>query len=354
MAADPANPSSLLNPDYKVYGADTSFWSLELDFDKYKSAGATFVIIKALHGKNVDPYFIRNFSRARSAGVAVSSYQWLIPGSQLSIKDQVQTYAALLQDYPHDFVPWLDYEGGTGSADGSDFSAYVDLFRQSTGRDIGVYSGYGKLIEPRSAIPERYATMKFWIANYSVAFPRIPKPFTNWDFWQFTESMPAAAYGFPADGERAMDMNYFNGSLETFKAFCFPATGGTSDQQREQQIAWEVPQPTLVKGNTGIEVLKLQDLLVKFGFMTVAQVATGPGTFGPRTSASLINMQAALGLPTTGTYDDATRAAVIDRYYTEQPPIIFLLLLLRLPTTSLWKSSRCSTGAPCTHGTLPN
>ena len=76
MASD---PGGLLNPDYKVFGADTSFWSLELDFEKYKSAGATFVIIKALHGKNVDPYFIRNYARARSAGVYVSSYQWLVP-----------------------------------------------------------------------------------------------------------------------------------------------------------------------------------------------------------------------------------------------------------------------------------
>ena len=113
MAPDPSDPSSLLDPNYKVFGADTSFWSLELDFDKYKAAGASFVIIKALHGKNVDPYFIRNYSRARSAGVYVSSYQWLVPGSQLSIKDQVQAYAAILQDYPHDFVPWLDYEAGT-------------------------------------------------------------------------------------------------------------------------------------------------------------------------------------------------------------------------------------------------
>ena len=166
--------------------------------------------------------------------------------------------------------------------------------------------------------------MKFWVANYSVSFPRIAKPFTNWDFWQFTESMPAAAYGFPPDGERAMDMNYFNGSMETFLAFCFPSSAGTDEQQLERRIEWEVPKPTLVKGNTGIEVLKLQDLLVKFGFMTSAQLATGPGIFGPRTSASLINMQAALGCPPPGSYDDSTRTAVIARYYTEQPPPIIV------------------------------
>jgi N-acetylmuramoyl-L-alanine amidase len=117
-----------------------------------------------------------------------------------------------------------------------------------------------------------------------------------------------------------MDMNYFNGTMDTFLALCFPSSGGTTDEELERRIEWEVPKPTLVKGNTGIEVMKLQDLLVKFGFMTTAQLATGPGIFGPRTSAALINMQAALGLPTTGSYDDSTRTAVIARYYREQPP----------------------------------
>lgn len=34
------DPSGLLNPDYPVYGADTSFWTLEVDFDKYKVGGS--------------------------------------------------------------------------------------------------------------------------------------------------------------------------------------------------------------------------------------------------------------------------------------------------------------------------
>ena len=55
MSATADNSSGLLNPAYKVFGADTSLWSLEVDFEKYKAGGATFVIIKALHGVDLDP-----------------------------------------------------------------------------------------------------------------------------------------------------------------------------------------------------------------------------------------------------------------------------------------------------------
>jgi hypothetical protein len=70
-------------------------------------------------------------------------------------------------------------------------------------------------------------------------------------------------------------------------------------------------------------VLKLQDLLVRASFMTNGQVSRGPGTFGPRTKAALINLQAALGLPSSGLYDEATRSAVIARYYHADttPPV---------------------------------
>jgi hypothetical protein len=70
-------------------------------------------------------------------------------------------------------------------------------------------------------------------------------------------------------------------------------------------------------------VLKLQDLLVRQGFMANAQVAGGPGIFGPRTRTALTSMQAALGCAAGGVFDDVTRRAVLARYYVldASPPI---------------------------------
>jgi predicted chitinase len=53
----------------------------------------------------------------------------------------------------------------------------------------------------------------------------------------------------------------------------------------------------------------LQRALVKGGYMTQAEMNTGPGIFGPKTEAALKEFQAAHGVPATGYYGPKTRAA---------------------------------------------
>ena len=217
------NVAALLDPNYKVFGADTCLWSLEVDFERYKAAGASFVIIKALHGTTPDPYFKRNYAGARAAGLRISSYHWLLAERAAPVRDQVEAYAALLRDYPVDFVPWLDYEGEVGARD---LIRYVDLFLQTTGANLGLYSSFARLNDATPALPDRFSKLKLWIANYAGGFPAVPQPFKTWDMWQFTENFPGVGMGFPADGEQHADMNYFNGSPDTFRSFCDPGERG--------------------------------------------------------------------------------------------------------------------------------
>jgi len=70
------------------------------------------------------------------------------------------------------------------------------------------------------------------------------------------------------------------------------------------------PPPGLDKGDTGPKVKQLQDALVKLKYLTSAQVATGPGNFGPKTEAAVKKFQADHKLPTTGHYGELTHAAL--------------------------------------------
>ncbi|WNG26855.1 N-acetylmuramoyl-L-alanine amidase [Cystobacter fuscus] len=70
------------------------------------------------------------------------------------------------------------------------------------------------------------------------------------------------------------------------------------------------PPAGLEFGNRGPQVKQLQDALVKLGYMTKAQVATGPGIFGEKTKAAVTKFQADHKLPTTGYYGDLTHAAL--------------------------------------------
>lgn len=66
----------------------------------------------------------------------------------------------------------------------------------------------------------------------------------------------------------------------------------------------------LKQGARGSTVRALQDNLVRLGYLTRAQVNTGPGIFGPRTDAALRRFQSAQGLTSDGTFGPDTFKAL--------------------------------------------
>jgi N-acetylmuramoyl-L-alanine amidase len=70
------------------------------------------------------------------------------------------------------------------------------------------------------------------------------------------------------------------------------------------------PPAGLQQGDKGPQVKQLQDALVKLGYLTKAQQATGPGIFGNKTKAAVTQFQKDNKLPTTGYYGDLTHAAM--------------------------------------------
>jgi hypothetical protein len=71
-----------------------------------------------------------------------------------------------------------------------------------------------------------------------------------------------------------------------------------------------LPNKVLHEGAHETAVAHVQAGLEKLGFMTRAEVATGPGWFGKRTMAALKQFQARHHLPVTGAFDARTHAAM--------------------------------------------
>lgn len=82
----------------------------------------------------------------------------------------------------------------------------------------------------------------------------------------------------------------------------------------------KVPQVDLKRGSSGQNVKNLQTALVKLGFMTQAEMNTGPGTFGPRTEAALKKFQAKWGVSATGYFGPQSRAALTKALSGSKPP----------------------------------
>lgn len=83
-----------------------------------------------------------------------------------------------------------------------------------------------------------------------------------------------------------------------------------------------LPQMNLKPGDQGEDVQQLQEYLVSQGFMTQAEMDTGPGIYGPRTKAAVEKMQDSLGVDKSsgpGFFGPKTRAAMQSTVAPEEP-----------------------------------
>ena len=208
-------------PSYEVL-PDISHWTGVVDMD-VMATKTDAVIIKCLDGTVQSRYFVENHTGAKAKGIKVSAYQWLYPGNKVSIRKQAETLTDLLQQYPVDFGPFIDFEwttyGGQPANPGaSDLYGMLEYFNELNGYYPGIYTAKGYWDQYGNS--ESYWKDKIlWVANYDVSSPAVPSPWTSWTLWQYTPSGPAQEYGVDPEFQTAIDLNRFNGTREEYLAF---------------------------------------------------------------------------------------------------------------------------------------
>ncbi|MFL5320741.1 MAG: phage tail tip lysozyme [Myxococcaceae bacterium] len=86
--------------------------------------------------------------------------------------------------------------------------------------------------------------------------------------------------------------------------------GSSGSKAKPSGSSVRVPAENLKRGMKSTAVRDLQGALMKLGYLTKAQISTGPGTFGPRTEAAVKKFQSGHGISATGNYGPQTRAAL--------------------------------------------
>ena len=205
-----------------IIGPDVSFWQddnetpQQIDFVKMKANGAEFVIIRAGQNKWVDSDFAYNWKAAKAAGLPRGCY-WFWDSRYEPVKQAelwVRTMGGDFGELPM-FADFEEKYGGNFSG-WKNYLAFVECLEDLTDKEIGIYTAYYYFHEnvPAQAW-ERFGEYPLWVANYGVTTPKIPKAWKEWLFWQYTETGDGLAYGAESKG---IDLNYFNGSSETFRA----------------------------------------------------------------------------------------------------------------------------------------
>lgn len=134
-------------------GIDVSKWNQEIDWDRVKSAGVEFAVIRvgyrgASTGKLIeDPYFESNMKGAARAGIPVGVYFFTQAVDPVEAVEEASMVVSLCSDYDITYPVFIDTEGagGGGRADGLDTQARTGVCRafcatvESAGYRGGVY-----------------------------------------------------------------------------------------------------------------------------------------------------------------------------------------------------------------------
>ncbi|MFO7585408.1 MAG: phosphodiester glycosidase family protein [Anaerolineales bacterium] len=212
-----------------VIGTDISFYQDEpstpqgVNFNVMRSV-ADFVIVLAGQNTWTDSRFAYHWSESKKIGMPRGSY-WFYD-SRSDPKRQAELWAQTLANDLGELPLWADFEENYGGTFKGWENWYVFLERLRTlvgQKEIGIYTAYYYWRENAPNPDTQAASLAYfrryplWIAHYNVQKPRVPPPWgeNEWVFWQYTDRGDGKRYGVES---KQVDLNYFNGDLEAFKA----------------------------------------------------------------------------------------------------------------------------------------
>jgi lysozyme len=201
----------------KTLGCDVSFWNGAVNFVKMKSAGASFVGVKASQ-LTIDTQFKTYWRDAKAAGLLRFAYHYL--DWRESELTQAQRFTDAMGGDWGELPPVCDFEMSylapePAVANGKLWN-FLQVVERTTGKIPMIYSGYYYWLyygTPNVG----WAKYPFWLAWYeNESVIKVPPPWTAWKFWQYTGNGNGPQYGSTG---LSMDMDYFNGTVEELKAF---------------------------------------------------------------------------------------------------------------------------------------
>lgn len=197
-----------MEKSYTITGVDVSKYQGKVDFKKVKASDIHYVFVRATEGITYqDAEFASNLKAAREAGLVVGAYHFYETNDAPA--DQLQNFTQLVKLQKGDLPPVVDIEK-LHNNDKSHLIEHIQTFLS------GLESHYG--VKPILYSGEKFANQymsnfgnyPLWLAEYEVASPKVPQGWTDWSFWQWSQS------GHIEGVEGAVDLDRFNGGRAGF------------------------------------------------------------------------------------------------------------------------------------------
>ena len=193
---------------------DISFWQDRADFERLKTLSQG-VILRAGQGSWRDSKFATFRKDAKAAGIPFGNYFYY--DNSYQPKRQAEKWAEVIDGDEGILGCWLDLEDTTPGEYGEykDWWDCIAYFKQIKPEAVvGIYTR-AEYFNSRAPANHAFRNLPLWIAHYKTDKPALPKGWDTWLFWQYSAEGDGVAHGV---GSKEIDMNYFNGTVEDFRA----------------------------------------------------------------------------------------------------------------------------------------
>ena len=204
--------------DYPIHGIDVSRYQQRISWEEVKAMQVNdiklgFAFIKATEGNgNVDPYFKRNWKKAKEAGVIRGAYHFFI-ASKDGMK-QAQNFMKKVTLESGDLPPVLDVEQTNGASTAvirQEVKEFLDVMEMNYRVKPIIYTNIDFYNHYLKGYFDDYP---LWVAHYLQ--PHKPRIKRDWTFWQHSEA--GRVNGILA----RVDFNVFNGDSTMFRSLLVP------------------------------------------------------------------------------------------------------------------------------------
>lgn len=195
-----------LNPSSStIYqGIDVSQWQGNIDYRKVKNAGIQIVYMKSSEGTTyTDPYFSRNYEKAKANGLKVGFYHYVRARSVDAARREAEYFAKVIQGKEVDCRLAMDFES-FGSLSNSQINsiskAFLERLYELTKKELVIYSNtYSARRVFSREIANRYP---LWVAQYGPSQPSNNGKWSSWVGFQYTNTGRVSGINGNVDRDR--------------------------------------------------------------------------------------------------------------------------------------------------------
>lgn len=208
MSDVPTDNLGIASNEHNIVGIDISKYQGEVNFEKVKAAGISYIFIRATDGITYqDPNFNKNFAAARNAGITIGAYHFYETNDDPA--DQLKNFTSLVTLKPGDLPPVIDIERLHKKDDiklTENLQKFLDGLEKHYGVKPIIYTGLR--FSNKHLIG--FGNYPLWLAEYERDKPKLPNGWSKWTFWQWSQLHTISGIGGDVDADR------YNGDKASF------------------------------------------------------------------------------------------------------------------------------------------